>query len=372
IKGITNSTSSGMIQEDWNLIEDDGVTVFTNDTFNAVFHVDLLDPGSGTSTKTFHKLVTNEQGNGFDFMYVYTPTNGALASDFGVDGQIWNGMQVVVDTLFMPVTAGGGHDDHYDSSFNYYTSEGGNTHGNGLTQGWPGYVNDYPTLTNNSNGLFPTMRNGTTKNFYCYAHGSGTAIGNYSHSVTLFSSGVGDLLGNHYNTKGGLITKNPYRFVFLDGCSTASTKNWRRAFGIFPLDAPNQASRNKVGAQAYVGWAADHWGWLNFQNDSSAALNIATAYTETLNNFYNLWMNQVPLANCIATASAPAANSAPFPVPQNAKITIHGTDPYGSGYSYAYTNVMTSPIYVIGHSGLTRSSVDSQYDNAYPAPVSTE
>ncbi|MDE3100105.1 MAG: hypothetical protein KGJ88_11590 [Verrucomicrobiota bacterium] len=309
------------------------------------------------------------------FMYVYTPTNSALASAFTVDGEIWNGMQSVVDTLLMPVTAGGGHDDHYDSSFDYYTSEGGNTHGNGLTQGWPGYVNDQSTLTNSSNptGLWASMKDGTTKNFYCYAHGSGTGIGNYSGSISFDSYGIGDLLGNHYHAKGGLWTKNPYRFVFLDGCSTASQKNWRRAFGIFPLDAPNQAARNKVGPQAYVGWAADHVGWLNLTTSSDAALNVATAYTETLDNFYENWMNQVPLAQCIQIASTSAANMDPFPVPQNKNIIVHGQNPQTlEYYSYSYTNVVTSKIYVIGHSGLTRSSMNSSYDNYYVAPVSTE
>src|SRR5262249_36414302 len=64
IKGITNSTSTGMIQEDWDLTYDDGVTVFAGDTVNAVFHVDILDPASGTSTKVLNRLKGNEQGNG--------------------------------------------------------------------------------------------------------------------------------------------------------------------------------------------------------------------------------------------------------------------------------------------------------------------
>jgi hypothetical protein len=376
IKTITGSTSSGMIQENWDLTYDDGVTVFTNDTVNAVFNVTLLDPGSGTSTKVLHKLTSNEQGNGFDFVYVYTPTNSSLSYDFGNEnGEIWNGMQAVVDTVLMPVTADGGHDDHYDSSFDNYTYEGNNTHGNGLSEGWPGYVNSSSTLTNNSSptGLFASMKDGTTKNFYCYAHGSGTAIGNYSHSVTLFSSGVGDLLGNHYNAKGGLNTKNPYRFVFLDGCSTASQKDWRRAFGIFPLDTPNQAARNKVGPQAFVGWAADHTGWLNGVDASEASLDVATAYTQTLEDFYEQWMDNVPLNQCIYSASTSAENTAPFPVPQNKKVTISGINYEDfDSYNFTYTNVMTSPIYVVGHSGLKRSSLDSSQDNYYAAPTSTE
>jgi hypothetical protein len=116
-----------------------------------------------------------------------------------------------------------------------------------------------------------------------------------------------------------LNTKNPYRFVFLDGCSTASKKDWRRAFGIYPLDAPSQAARNHVGPQAYVGWANTNTGWFNFSNDSDNAINVSTAYAQTLADFYENWMNKIPLKKCIDAASVPAENRAPFPVPQNKK-----------------------------------------------------
>ena len=51
IKTITGSTSSGMIQENWDLTYDDGTTLFTNDTVNAVFNVNLLDPASAQAQK---------------------------------------------------------------------------------------------------------------------------------------------------------------------------------------------------------------------------------------------------------------------------------------------------------------------------------
>ena len=375
IKTITGSTSSGMIQENWDLTYDDGVTLFTNDTVNAVFNVNLLDPASGTSTKVLHKLTSNEQGNGFDFVYMYTPTNSAMIHEFDSDnnnddGVVWLGMQNVVDTLQMPVTADGGHDDNYDSSFDNYTYEGNNTHGNGLSEGWPGYANSRSMITNS---LYPSMADGTTKNFFCQSHGSSDRLCNYANDTFMTASEVGSLLNNHYHAKGGLITKNPYRFVFLEGCATASAKDWRRAFGIFPLDAPNQASRNKVGPQAYVGWASEHAGWIGFSVDNDASQNIASAWTETLAEFYENWMDHVSLKQCIDTASTPQANIAPFPVPQNKMITIHGIN-YETfeDYSYTYTNVITSPIYVVGHSGLTRNGVNNSFDNYYAAPVSTQ
>jgi len=163
------------------------------------------------------------------------------------------------------------------------------------------------------------------------------------------------------------------RFVFLEGCATASAKTWQRAFGIFPLDAPNQAARNNCGPQAYVGWAQGHTGWIGFSVDDDASQNIATAWTETLREFYDLWIQGVPLAQCIAFASTSAANIVPFPVPQNKNITINGQNPDTLGYySYTYTNILTSLIYVVGHSGLTRYGVRTQFDNYYAPPASTK
>jgi hypothetical protein len=370
IKGITNSTSSGMIQETWDLTYDDGVTIFTNTTVTAVFNVNLLDPASGTHTKTLHKLASNEQGNGFDFAYFYTPTNSSLTAAFGDIGgnygEVWNGMQAVVDTLLTPQETDSGSPNNYDSSFDNYTSEGNNTHGNGLSEGWPGYVSSRATVTNSSGGLYPSMADGTTKNFYGYGHGTLGSSGsgkylasyNYQGNAYISSAEVANLLGNHFHTVGGLWTQNPYRFVFMDGCATMDTKDWRRAFGIFPLDAPNQAALNKVGSQAFVGWAKEHAG-------NYATADLAEAYTETLDGFYENWMDQVPLAACIQTASDPRINQCPLPVPGNEHVKdINGNSFIGE----------TSKIYVSGHSGLTRSSVNTTWDNykPYVPPVGNE
>ena len=172
---------------------------------------------------------------------------------------------------------------------------------------------------------------------------------------------------NHYSARGGLNTKNPYRYVFLDGCSTAKNVSWRRAFGIFPLDTPNQAAKNNIGPQAYVGWDVDHTGWLVVPDDSGTSVDLATAYTETMADFYENWMDGATLAQCIQVASTPAPNIAAFPVPQNGKVeSFHGTDEFGSPYSIIDTNVVTSKISVFGHSGLKRTGVDRSQDGLYP------
>jgi len=370
IDTIAGSTSSGMIQENWGLTNAVGAT-FSGDSVDAVFNVTFPDLTSGKNTKTLNKAPDSltEWGPNFDVLYMYMPTNNSLAFDFGdQDGDIWNGMLDVVDVLTMPAGDYSVYNSYFDNYYCYYCAPGQEPN--------PGYITSMSTVTNN---LFPDMTNGVTKNLYCKAHGSGTSIGNYAGDVQIKSDVVANLLGNIYSPKkglgGGLKTKNPYRFVFLDGCSTASTKNWRRAFGIFPLDAPNQAARNNVGPQAYVGWQKEHTGWMdggtgNLDRDD----DLATAYTQTLNNFYSDWMHKVPLAQCIANASVSTPNACPLPAvpPGNKAITISGTDVYGSPYSYNFTNVVTSKIFVVGHSGLRVDRLDSSQDNKYVAPVNTE
>ena len=371
IKTITNSAYDGVIQQQWDLSYDDGTNYFSGDTVHAVFYVTLAGSGRSGSAKKILKRAAGsltEWGPNFDFVYMYTPTNNALQAAFDKNGTIWKGMQGVVDVLIKPAWPY----EVYQSYFNRYLPDPRGE--------YPGYItrrtrrtNDPPTLPSITQTLFPDMTNGLTKQFYCYAHGSSNWIGNWAGDVYMTASEVAQLLRNTYKTKGPveIDTKNPYRFVFLDGCSTALNKNWRRAFGIFPLDAQYQAAYSKVGPQAFVGWAGAHTGWLNGTDNSTDTLNVALAYTQTLQKFYSDWMRGIPLAQCIANASTPAANIAPFPVPKNKVVTIWGTGLWGP-YRYTYTNVLTSDIYVIGHSGLAVDRSYPQYNRYYAAPATTE
>jgi hypothetical protein len=392
IKGITNSTSDGMIQEDWNLTYDDGVTVFTGNNFDAVFSVTLSDSGSGPvpqipptpkkRKKGHTKFLTTEQGNGFNFTYFYTPRGSYFADEFGSpdDGlaAVWIGMQNVVDTLLTPDSTGNETlAPNYDSSFNNYTGEGNNYHGNGTSEGWPGYVTSQSTI---DSALLPSMGNGETKNFFAYAHGEGDSLGSYTYDVTLFAADVAGALTNFYSSKQIISVKNPYRFVFLDGCGTASTLEWPKAFGIFPLwetnDAP--AARYKLGAQAYVGWAKPVTGWLNPTSDTEESENVAFSYTETLDEMYELWMGGLPLAQCLDAVSSRSSGLAAFPVPVagNLPYQIYSDDGISGPYNYTIpaSNIITSPIYIIGHSGLTRTGVNTGIDtnpayNKYHSPL---
>ena len=152
LRTITNYTSSGMIQEDWDLTCDTSTNSFAGSAFDAVFDVTLLDwatgapTAHGAPTKRHEKLVVTEQGNGFDVAYVYTPTNSGLTSAFSIGGEVWAGMQGVVDALTQPNWVW----DVYDSSFDVFTWSG-------AVWGYPGYITSQATITN---ALYPSLADG--------------------------------------------------------------------------------------------------------------------------------------------------------------------------------------------------------------------
>ncbi len=369
LNAITNSTASGMIQEEWNLTLADGVTQYTGAEIQADFCVTAADLPN-TSTNRQRRIVTraigslSESGPNMDVAYFYTPTNSARSAAHEQGGTVWNAMQGVVDVLIKEAS------DYpvYDSYFNRYLPD---------TRGeYPGYItkrsrttNDPATLPTILETLLPDMTNGLTKQLYVYGHGWNGLIGGAEPGVYLSALDVGNNLNNKFALKGGLIAHNPYRFVFLDGCATASGKDWRRAFGIFPIDAPIQAARNKTGAQAYIGWADEHAGWFNYSQNSQVTDDMAKGFGATLTQFYTLWMNNVPLRQCLDIACTPASGKAPFPVPENKnlKLTINS-------HNYSTTNLATSKIYLVGYPGLTVGGRDPSFDSdtKYAAPKNVE
>ncbi len=388
LQTITNTTSSGMIQDNWNLIESDGATVFSGSTMTATFNVTFPDNSSGKNTKTLNKVVTTEligDHDGFDFAYMYMPTTGDLGLDygdfFGDPGYIWLAMLDPVDNLLTPQEVWGGSPFYFNSSFDTCDSE--NFPGQ---PGDPGYCAGRYDITNSINGLYGSMADGTTKNFYCKAHGNAVRLASYVPSATntpscyIDANEVANLLGNHYYPRngknGGLRVTNPYRFVFLDGCSTESV-TWRRAFGIMPIWAASQSAIYNLGPQAFVAWETTNTCWPGGAYttnglDYNESINWATAYARNLaNDFYYNWLTGGTVASCISTASYPQDGSAPLPVPyyKNHGFTLSGNDFLGP-YTYARKNMTwTSQIYVVGHSGLKRTSYDPTQDNYYHDPA---
>lgn len=361
IKTITNSTSSGMIQEDWNVMLADNVTPFTNQTVHAVFNARAV-AGTNAPVKKAKKVLTqakdslSEAGPNIAVAYLYTPTNGDMVLAYGQGGQVWNGMQRVVDVLIKDAWTW----EVYESTFNRYLPDSFGE--------YPGYItrrtrttNDPPNLFSITENLFPALTNKPNRQFYCYAHGTGSRLENAANTVFMEAAEVGKLLGNVV-TGTNLVAQHAYRFVFLDGCSTASKRDWANAFGIYPFNDP-AAFRNRVGQQAIVGWATEVASWMAGAQDPLADVDIAKAYTQTLADFYSDWMNKVPLAQCIANASVPRFGKAPFPVPGNEVCQITGP-----GFAYINTNLLTSKIYVTGYSGLRVDGVDSSRNNEYAPP----
>jgi hypothetical protein len=367
LQEIANTTSTGMIQEQWDLTCSDGTTVFNGDTFSASFSVQLGSGRSGTAQKTQSRIATTEQGNNFDFVYFYTPSDSSMINNFSnPNGVVYIGMNGVVDTLLTPWVAGGDAFNNYDSAFDTYDNQYWPDY-----IGYPGYISTQATI---NSYLFPDLASGPTRNFYCYSHGSPTLLANFGSTVTMRTSDVNALLNNHWS-RSDLKAMNPFRFVYLDACSTAATWGWRRAFGIFPLDFPGE-ERSKIGPQAFVGYSTVHSGWLNGNPKAPGLeqLEWAMAYTDTLNDFYWQWMSDDSLKACLDYACTQQWNDAPLPVPQNKNVQIAGFDwLLNQAYQYNNVAVFTSPLYVIGHSGLTRDGVKITDDlaPAYTKPAST-
>jgi hypothetical protein len=295
IKSITGSTTSAMIQEEWDGTCDGSGTAFSGDTVSAAFNAAFPDGTSDSRTNVMHPLASTEQGinfDGFDFTYMYMPQDSSLARDYddyrGYPGYIWLAMLSPVDTLLSPQTDSGGSNDHYDSSFNLYDAEYWPEQ-----VGDPGYLLNRYQITNCIDGLFHDMTNGSTKSFYCKAHGNNYQLSAYGQNTAawIMATDLYFLLGNRWGTphgtNSGIRIQYPYRFVFLDGCSTESVV-WQHAFGIMPLSA-----RSRLGPQAFVGWATTNVAWLagsyntNGTCNYDVSINYATAFSRNLaNDFY--------------------------------------------------------------------------------------
>jgi hypothetical protein len=370
-----------MIQENWGGTYTGGTKAFSGNTINAVFTVNLPNGTRSSRTNTIHPLRSKELGvsyDGFDFTYMYMPTNSSLATDYGYysgnPGNVWLAMLDPVDTLLTPSSVSGGSANHYQSLFNKYDYQYSPV-------GDPGYLAGRYDVTNSTDGLFQDMTNGSTKSFYCKAHGNHYMMASSGAAPSTWISTIDMhfLLGNSFNTphgtNDGISLKYPYRFVFLDGCSTES-KTWQQAFGILPISYAANAARQRVGPQAFVGWGTINVAWIASTSTNAAgyigSINEVTAFARNLSDdFFLQWMRGSSLASCIYSASNPTDGSAPFPVPQWAhkSFIMAGDDFYGA-YHYDFPNLtQTSPIYVVGHSGLKRYLYDPTQDNVYHDPA---
>ncbi|PWU15728.1 MAG: hypothetical protein C5B50_14955 [Verrucomicrobia bacterium] len=362
-----NSTQNGTIQENWNVTYSDNITPYIGNTVNAVFNATLYDPagapaGSGSATKALFLSpdgVPTEIGKKFDFCYMCIPKPAdPLGVEFSRGGDIWEKMQDAVDILIAPDYLW----EPYLSDLNGFAPP--------TTAEYPGYLasrDDVRSKLIPSNGM-ASLRD--AKQFYCAAHGSTYSLGAATGDAELYCVEVSNFLGNDYVNILGRQNHHPYRFVFLDGCSTAKEETWCRAFGIYPKGSPDEPRRDNLGPQAFVGWGEDvQRGLAGLTNTSyyADAFWLATEAADTTGTFYLLWMSGIPLAQCITWTSDPKFVTVPLPVrnrPNKHFKYIDVTNPQTEGVMELHT----APLYVVGHSGLRVDGWSRELDNLYRPP----
>ena len=348
---ITGDTSTGMIQEAWDVTESDHISVYTGDTATVAFEVTLLDApkgapiASGKKSRRIDRLSTSEWGPNFDVVYYNSDTTSANSAAYASEtGPMHVGFQTLVNALLDPTLAALYVPlQHYDSDWNRYVCSD-------CHNPFPGYLYDEYTKKRT---LYPDLKSKKVKSLYVFGHGTGSRIGQWSDvPANMQASEIKNLLGNISSLEGGTGLENPYRFVFLDGCSTASQNDFEQAFGIIPLE-PALSGVSLLGPQAYVGWEKVK----AIPADGVDVAFAQKAYMETILLFYTEWMNGKTLITCLQAGSDKTrAPCFPFPVPGNEKLNCGGE---------AYDNMYISHIFVTGHSGLTINGCEPADDNQY-------
>jgi hypothetical protein len=326
IRSITNSTADGVINEVWDLTDENGNT-FAGEEVDAEFTVARANiplTNAPKQKQKRRKIVPVVDGN-FDVAYAYNANVNFLKKD----GMFWNQMNGVVDKL---LSTRNSFADLYSSTFNWYWEA--------ANPGYPGYLPDRVKALN----LLTNLALPETKNFFFYGHGGKNYIGDGTTNASaarLSASEVSKQLQNNFSAKGGFTVKHPYRFVWLDGCSTGSSKEWRHAFGIYSKGKDGQGVAGISGPQVFVGWNKPVGG-LGAKGTTEISCKD---YGIMLNRFFFNWMNKQPLSICITRSSDKALNS-PLPVPGNEYTT------YSDGT--VWTNRPTSTLYIIGDKNLRR------------------
>lgn len=107
------------------------------------------------------------------------------------------------------------------------------------------------------------LKDSSVRNLYYFGHGSANSIGLADRQYQISVADLNDWLHNAFNPLQGL-NRHPYRFVFLDGCSTANG-DLSPAFGIPKGKIALNEFVNKRGLRprAFMGWDQDvmiQWG----------------------------------------------------------------------------------------------------------------
>jgi hypothetical protein len=223
------STSNGKIEEDWEL------NGYAGEGIRAVFNVTLLNAAgvpiqSGSGKRGIAKVSTKEGGRNFTWAYFYTPKDETRRTAFDTGGSVWNYMLNAVDVLMAP-------DWSYDVFFSDFNGYRG-----GAKPEDAGYVRTRAEVLSR---LLPILKGDEAKQAYFYGHGNDGWVGDgQTGGAFMDARDVANALMNKVKPAGAyeLDSKRPYRFVFVDGCSTGSGNAWRQAFGIVRLGAEGEVS----------------------------------------------------------------------------------------------------------------------------------
>ncbi len=300
IKTINGNTSTGLIQEYWDLTYDDNITKFSGSRVDAVFSISPVTQSSTERLSVAKSSDSSASSQTLRLIYWYGLREGDFDVAYGDNGpevylrkggEFWNQMQGVVDILLAPRY---GIDTYY-SDFDVYYYD---------FNGYPGYITSRAQAVNLKDDLAKNARN-----FYIYAHGGPQFLANtpdvFNHSgqlnpdaCCLSVSEVADSLNNKLTIMGESDFKTSYRFVFLDGCSTAETSDWQHAFGV-RTPPPIAAQWSNPGyAQAFMGWDRD----IRNCGAGEAFEDSYGNYGDTLAYFFGNWMNGRTLDQCIRGA----------------------------------------------------------------------
>lgn len=169
------------------------------------------------------------------------------------------------------------------------------------------------------NTLLNILVNQSVGNFYYCGHGDDNSIGSAvsdaeSEGGTLSclnSTDVGEALGNFppigWKSKGPKYI-HPYRFVMLEACECGSTPLWAEAFGI-PNEAHNLDWFQAHGepSQAMVGWVPE----ILMPSGLFSEIEFDSG-EEHLSDFFNAWMSDDSLTDCLDKAATPDSRWGPF------------------------------------------------------------
>ena len=290
LKTITGHTDDGTIDEVWDLIADGGDTC-SDDEFDALVYITPTGASQNTQSHLqenaltplgpipIYKFKTYSVADLFTLAYGWnTLSCHAARSDM---------MRLdVEDVLFNPSL-----DNQYFPPFPYLNCWDCDSY-------FMFTVNDQPALLNDLGNL-------GVGNFFFNGHGSDWSFGSQGNNVNnapdgtpLSSVGSAQIRRTLHNgfAHGAPRNKHPYRLVIIDACETAKNDILATAFGIDgKLHNLQWFQKNGLSPQAFVGWSTVTYSW-----DNSTAID---EYAYHLGLLFNLWMSEVPLANCLEAAT---------------------------------------------------------------------